>query len=150
MIYSGTVAAATEGRFMGLPAIAVSLASKSCQNLDTAATITLRIIQKLGSQPLPADQILNINVPDLPIEQIKGVKVTRLGRRHRAETMVQSTDPFGRKIHWYGKVGDEQDAGEGTDFHAVANGYRSITPLTVDMTAYQHMEPMRDWMETLI
>lgn len=150
VIYSGTVAAATEGRFMGLPAIAVSLASKQCLHFDSAAAITLQIIEKLQAQPLPADQILNINVPDLPIEQIKGIKVTRLGRRHRAETMVQSADPFGRAVHWYGKVGDEQDAGEGTDFHAINNGYCSVTPLSVDMTAYQHMENMRDWMETLV
>lgn len=150
VIYSGTVAAATEGRFMGLPAIAVSLASKQCQHFQTAADITLSIIEKLQTKPLPADQILNINVPDLPLTEIKGIKVTRLGRRHRAETMVQSSDPFGRPIHWYGKVGEEQDAGEGTDFHAVANGYCSVTPLSVDMTAYQHLDNTRSWIESLI
>ncbi len=149
VIYSGTVAAATEGRFMGLPAIAVSLASKQCVHFDSAAEITLKIIEKLRTQPLPSDQILNINVPDLPISEIKGIKVTRLGRRHRAETMVKSSDPFGRPIHWYGKVGEEQDAGDGTDFFAVANGYCSVTPLSVDMTAYQQMDNMRTWMETL-
>lgn len=146
VVYSGTVAAATEGRYMGLPAIAVSLTSKSCEHFETAAQIVLDTIKQLESHPLPANQILNINVPNLPYESLQGTQVTRQGRRHRAETMVKDTDPFGREVYWYGPVGAEQDAGPGTDFHAVSNGYCSITPLSVDMTAYQSLEEMKEWL----
>ena len=146
VIYSGTVAAATEGRYMGLPAIAVSLTSKKGEHFETAARIVLEIIQKLQKHPLPANQILNVNVPDVPYEELKGIKVTRQGRRHRAEGMVEDTDPFGRQIFWYGPAGAEQDAGPGTDFEAVTNGYCSVTPLSVDMTAYQSLDDMKDWM----
>lgn len=149
VIYSGTVAAATEGRYMGLPAIAVSLASHDGQHFETAARVVLDIINHLIQHPLPPDQILNINVPDIPYEQLRGIQVTRQGRRHRAESMVKSRDAFGREIYWYGRVGQEQDAGEGTDFYAVANNYCSVTPLSVDMTAYQSMETTRDWIEKL-
>lgn len=146
VVYSGTVAAATEGRYMGLPALAVSLTSKRGANFSTAATVVVETIAKLAEHPLPANQILNINVPDVPFEQLKGTQVTRQGRRHRAETMVKDTDPFGREIYWYGPVGQEQDAGPGTDFHAIANGYCSITPLSVDMTAYQSLDDMKEWL----
>ncbi|AWL11026.1 5'-nucleotidase [Saliniradius amylolyticus] len=149
VIYSGTVAAATEGRFMGLPAVAVSLCGHPGKHFDTAARIVRDIVSHLSQHPLPADQILNINVPDVPYEQLKGIQVTRQGRRHRAEAMVRSEDPFGREIFWYGKVGQEQDAGEGTDFHAIANGYCSVTPLSVDMTAYQSLDAMQQWIEKL-
>ena len=145
VLYSGTVAAATEGRHMGMPAIAVSLAGKSEQNYQTAAAITVKIIQHLNSHPLPSDQILNINVPDVSINELKGIKVTRLGHRHKAEKMKKMSDPWNRDIYWYGRLGAELDAGEGTDFHAVANGYVSITPLTVDMTAYNSLENMDKW-----
>ncbi len=146
VLYSGTVAAATEGRHLGLPAIAVSLASHSDEFFETAAYVTLQVIKKLKSHPLPADQILNINVPALPINELKGIQVTRLGRRHKAETMTATTDPWGRSIYWYGSLGPELDAGEGTDFYAIANGYASVTPLQIDMTAYRSMEPLRDWL----
>ncbi len=146
VLYSGTVAAATEGRHLGLPAIAVSLASHSDEYFETAAYVTLQVIKKLKSHPLPADQILNINVPAIPIDQLKGIQVTRLGRRHKAETMTSTTDPWGRAIYWYGSLGPELDGGEGTDFYAIANGYASITPLQIDMTAYRSIEPLRDWL----
>lgn len=155
VIYSGTVAAATEGRFMGLPAIAVSLGHKheeskeGQKHFETAARVVLDIINHLNEHPLPADQILNINVPDIPYEQLKGIQVTRQGRRHRSESMVKAQDAFGKEIYWYGAVGPEQDAGPGTDFHAVANGYCSVTPLSVDMTAYQSLENMKTWIEKL-
>jgi 5'-nucleotidase len=149
VIYSGTVAAATEGRYMGLPAIAVSLNNYQGGHFASAARITAEIIQRLKKHPLPADQILNINVPDLPYEQIKGIQVTRQGRRHRAESMLKTKDPHGRDIYWYGSVGSEQDAGPGTDFHAVANGYCSVTPLSVDMTAYQSIDAMQVWLEKI-
>lgn len=147
VIYSGTVAAATEGRHLGLPAIAVSLASKDEDFFDTAAHVTTQVIKKLKSHPLPADQILNINVPPVSIDELKGIQVTRLGRRHKAETMTASTDPWGRNIYWYGALGSELDAGEGTDFYAIANGYASITPLQIDMSAYRSMDRLRQWLQ---
>lgn len=155
VIYSGTVAAATEGRYMGLPAIAVSLAQKAAEgkesqhHFETAAQIVLDIINHLREHPLAADQILNINVPDIPYEQLKGIQVTRQGRRHRSESMVKAQDAFGKEIYWYGAVGPEQDAGPGTDFYAVANGYCSVTPLSVDMTAYQSLDNMKAWIEKI-
>jgi len=147
VIYSGTVAAATEGRYMGLPAIAVSLTSKQGMHFETAARVVSDIVEKLPLHPLPANQILNVNVPDVPYELLKGVKVTRMGRRHRAETMVRDTDPFGRALYWYGPVGSEQDAGEGTDFYAIANGFASVTPLSVDMTAYDSLNDLSNWLD---
>jgi 5'-nucleotidase len=147
VLYSGTVAAATEGRHLGLPAIAVSLAGYDDEYFATAAYVTVQVIKKLKSHPLPADQILNINVPSLPLEQLKGIQVTRLGRRHKAETMTSAVDPWGRKIYWYGSLGPELDAGEGTDFYAVANGYASITPLQIDMSAYKSMDRLQQWLE---
>ncbi|WP_215395613.1 5'/3'-nucleotidase SurE [Rheinheimera oceanensis] len=147
VLYSGTVAAATEGRHLGLPAIAVSLAGREEEHFATAAYVTVQVIKKLKSHPLPADQILNINVPAVSIEQLKGIQVTRLGRRHKAETMTSATDPWGRKIYWYGSLGSELDAGEGTDFYAVANGYASVTPLQIDMSAYKSMDTLRQWLE---
>ena len=96
---------------------------------------------------MPADQILNINVPGVPLSELKGIQVTRLGRRHKAETMTSTTDPWGRRIFWYGSLGPELDAGEGTDFYAVANGYASVTPLQIDMTAYRSLQPLQEWLE---
>lgn len=148
-LYSGTVAAATEGRHMGIPAIAVSLVGKHEQNYQTAAVVTAKLIQRLKVHPLPVDQILNINVPDIPLSELKGIQVTRLGHRHKAETMKKMQDPWKRDIYWYGSLGKEQDAGEGTDFYAVTNGYASVTPLTVDMTAYGSISPMTEWMNEL-
>lgn len=145
VIYSGTVAAATEGRHLGMPAIAVSLAGKDENHYQTAAAVALKIVKQLAKHPLPADQILNINVPDVPLDELKGIKVTRLGRRHQADSMSRQTDPWGREIYWYGPLGKERDAAEDTDFYAVANGYASVTPLTVDMTAYQSIAPLTQW-----
>lgn len=147
VLYSGTVAAATEGRHLGLPAIAVSLASRDEEHFATAAYVAVKVIQKLKSHPLPADQILNINVPGVPLSELKGIQVTRLGRRHKAETMTSTTDPWGRRIFWYGSLGPELDAGEGTDFYAIANGYASVTPLQIDMTAYRSLQPLEQWLE---
>lgn len=146
-LYSGTVAAATEGRHMGMPSIAVSL--NGDKHFDTAALIVVKLIKRLIDNPLPQDQILNVNVPDLPISELKGIKVTRLGRRHQAGVMNKQQDPWGRDIYWYGLLGSELDADEGTDFHAIVNGYASITPLTVDMTAYQSINNMKEWVHEL-
>ncbi|WP_372770191.1 5'/3'-nucleotidase SurE [Pseudoalteromonas sp.] len=148
-LYSGTVAAASEGRFLGLPAIAVSLCSKKEKNYDTAAAVAVSIINEIKAHPLESDQIINLNVPDIPLSELKGIKVTRLGSRHKAETMQEQSDPWGRKIYWYGHLGEAQDAGEGTDFHAVANGFASVTPLTVDMTAKASLKKMESWIEGL-
>lgn len=134
---------------MGMPAIAVSLVGKHEQHYQTAAVVTAKFIQRLQSHPLAADQIININVPDIPLAELKGVKVTRLGSRHKAELMEKTQDPWQRDIYWYGRLGLEQDGGEGTDFHAVANGYASITPLTVDMTAHSSLESMTQWVDDL-
>lgn len=149
VIYSGTVAAATEGRYMGLPAIAVSLANYDGTHFATAAKVVLDVVNHLSEHPLPADQILNINVPDIPYKELKGIQVTRQGRRHRSESMIKAKDGHGRDIYWYGAVGQEQDAGPGTDFHAIANDYCSVTPLSVDMTAYQSLDNMKNWIEKL-
>ncbi|RUO74019.1 5'/3'-nucleotidase SurE [Pseudidiomarina sediminum] len=146
VMYSGTVAAAMEGRFMGLPAIAVSMGGRSHDYYETAARVVADIVNKMAETPLRLATILNINVPAMPYEDLKGVKVTRLGRRHRAETMVEATDPFGKKIYWYGPVGGHQDDAEDTDFHAVREGYVSITPISLDMTAKVHQDTLANWL----
>lgn len=150
-IYSGTVAAALEGRHLGHPALAVSLCSHKQSNeheyFETAAQLTCQIIDKIADHPLALNQILNINVPNLPLEQIQGIRATRCGKRHRAETMINSQDPFGKTIYWYGKLGKELDAGSGTDFHAIANSQCSVTPLSTDMTVHQQIPLMKSWLE---
>jgi len=147
VIYSGTVAAATEGRFLGLPALAVSLAGKSELHYASAARATGLIIQLLIQRPLPEDTILNINVPDVAWSEIRGFKATRLGFRHRAEPVVQQVDPYNRKIYWVGPTGMEQDAGAGTDFDAIKNGYVSVTPLQIDLTRHEGVKPLQNWLE---
>jgi 5'-nucleotidase len=149
VIYSGTVAAATEGRHLGLPAIAVSLAGHDEQHFATAAYVTVEVLKKLKTHPLAANQILNINVPAVPLHELKGIQVTRLGRRHKAESMTATTDPWGKPIYWYGPLGPHQDGGAGTDFDAIAHGYASVTPLDIDMTAYSSLESMRTWLQSV-
>lgn len=149
VLYSGTVAAATEGRFLGFPSIAVSLAGPLCKHYETAASVVLMIVERLRQNPLLSDTILNVNVPDLPIEKIQGFQVTRLGKRHHAEPSVKSLDPRGRKIYWVGQPGPEQDAGPGTDFYAVNAGYVSITPLHVDLTHYRMLDELSNWTRDL-
>jgi len=150
VIYSGTVAAAMEGRFLGLPAIAVSLVySEQPEHYASAAEAVAALVERLGKDPLPADTILNVNVPDLPWQDIRGFEVTRLGHRHRAEPVVRSTDPRGRPMYWIGPVGPGQDAGPGTDFDAVRRGYISITPIHVDLTRYQALEQVSGWVSEI-
>ncbi len=149
VIYSGTVAAAMEGRFLGLPAVAVSLAGSDTVHYETAARVARRIVQRLAEHSLPVDTILNVNVPDRPWEELAGYRATRLGHRHKAEPVVRSTDPRGRPIYWVGKAGPEQDAGDGTDFHAVRTGYVSITPIQVDLTRHGVIEQVSRWAEAL-
>jgi 5'-nucleotidase len=149
VLYSGTVAAATEGRFLGLSSIAISLAGPKCEHYDTAAQVAKILVQKLQKDRMPADTILNVNVPDLPLDQIRGIQVTRLGTRHIAEPTIKVDDPRGRKVYWIGQPGPEEDAGPGTDFYAVNTGYVSITPLHLDLTHYKVMEQLAGWIGTI-
>jgi len=143
VIYSGTVAAAMEGRFLGLPSIAVSLASFQPTHFETAAKVILVLLDRLKCEPIPAETILNVNVPDLPFEQLAGWQVTRLGNRHKSEPVIRQTDPRGRPIYWVGPAGPEQDAGPGTDFHAIRNGFVSVTPIHMDLTHYQALDKVK-------
>lgn len=151
VIYSGTVSAAMEGRFLGLPAVAVSLVSRNHEprHFETAARAAVAIVARLKADPLPADTILNVNVPDLPWEQLRGYEVTRLGNRHRAQGCVPHTDPRGNVVYWIGPAGPEHDAGPGTDFHAVRSGHVSISPIQVDLTRYQALEKVAGWVSGL-
>jgi 5'-nucleotidase len=147
VLYSGTVAAAMEGRFLGLPAIAVSAASGNPQHYQAAARVVLELLDRMGRSPLPADTILNVNVPDLPWDKLRGFEATRLGHRHRAEAVVRDRDPRGRPMYWVGPAGGEEDAGPGTDFHAVARGFVSVTPLQVDLTRYDALDRISGWLD---
>jgi 5'-nucleotidase len=146
VLYSGTVAAATEGRFLGLPAIAVSMSTHDPRHLETGAAVALRLVRRVREAPLDPSVILNVNVPDLPYHEIKGFVATRLGHRHKAESVIPSSDPRGRTIYWIGPAGPEQDAGPGTDFHAVRGGYVSVTPLQVDLTRHGALESLGRWL----
>lgn len=146
VLYSGTVAAAIEGRFLGLPAIALSLVCREARRFDTAARVASELLMRLQRSPLHASMILNVNVPDLPYEQLRGYRSTRLGNRHRSEPVVRASDPRGRPVYWVGPAGEGADAGVGTDFEAVAQGYVSVTPLQVDLTRHQALDEIRDWL----
>ncbi|MCX7117610.1 MAG: 5'/3'-nucleotidase SurE [Legionellales bacterium] len=149
ILYSGTVAAAMEGRYLGLPAIAVSMVGHHIQHYETAAVIVRQLVLKLSTHPLPLKTILNVNVPDLPLNEIKGLEVTRLGTRHSAEPMVKEFDPRGRPIYWVGPPGSEADAGPGTDFYAVRQGFVSVTPLNLDMTHYKLFDQVSGWTDSI-
>lgn len=146
VLYSGTVAAATEGRFLGLPAVAMSMVSSNPQHFASAVNVAQIILQRLLDKPLAKDILLNVNVPDLPWSDIKGFQSTRLGQRHKAEPVIQSQDPRGRAIYWVGPPGAEQGAGPGTDFYAVSQGYVSVTPLQLDLTRYDALDMIKDWL----
>ena len=147
VIYSGTVAAAMEGRFLGLPSVAISQASFHPQHFDTTARVAVWLVRRLRERPLPPNTILNLNVPDLPWDQLAGFQVTRLGHRHKSESVVKSTDPRGRPIYWIGPAGPEQDAGPGTDFHAVRANFVSMTPLQVDLTRHGALDSLTEWLD---
>ncbi|GKX52198.1 5'/3'-nucleotidase SurE [Budvicia aquatica] len=144
VIYSGTVAAAMEGRHLGLPALAVSLDGH--RHFDTAAAITCRLLRGLEKEPLRTGRILNVNVPDIPLEEIKGFKVTRCGSRHPASQVIFQQDPRGNDLYWIGPPGDKDDFGADTDFAAIEQGYVSITPLQVDLTAYAAQDVINQWL----
>ncbi len=146
VLYSGTVAAAMEGRFLGLPAMAVSLVGPDPQHFVTAARAAVLLVRRLAAQPLPADTILNVNVPDRPWHDLAGFQATRLGRRHKSEAVIRGEDPRGLPIYWVGPPGPEEDAGVGTDFHAVRTGHVAITPLQVDLTRYAALDTVSQWL----
>ncbi|HBV75684.1 MULTISPECIES: 5'/3'-nucleotidase SurE [Vibrio] len=143
VLYSGTVAAAMEGHFLGVQSIAISLVGKT--HFDTAAHVAKDMVLQHVKNPIPSQYLININIPDLPLEQLAGTQVTRLGARHHAENMIKQLDPRGQEVYWLGPPGKEADAGEGTDFYAIEKGEVSITPLRVDLTAHEAMQHMRAW-----
>ncbi len=144
-IYSGTVAAATEGFLLGIPSLAISLVTDSATHYDTAARVAAELVQRYARQPYKQPVLLNINVPDMDYEELKGFDVTRLGRRHKAEPVVKTKSPRGETVYWVGAAGAAQDAGQGTDFHAVAHKKVSITPLQIDLTQFAQMDDLKRW-----
>ena len=145
-IYSGTVAAATEGFLLGIPSIAVSLAGKQMSHYETAAKVVVELVQQLQSTVKLQPWLLNVNVPDIAYDQLQGRLVTRLGKRHKAEPVVKSTNPRGETVYWVGAAGKAQDAGEGTDFHAISSNNVSITPLQVDLTQFEQLDAVQAWL----
>ena len=149
VIYSGTVAAAMEGRFLGRPAIALSLAGENPAHYETAGIVVRNLIARLLSSPVDNGLLLNINIPDVPFEQLHGFEVTRLGQRHKSEPAIRMKDPKNRTVYWVGPAGAGADAGPGTDFHAIAANRVSITPLQVDLTQYAAINRVNDWLVDL-
>jgi len=146
-IYSGTVAAATEGFLLGIPSLALSLANVSDENFSTAARVATDIVQRFKQNKFHKPILLNINVPDIPYEHLQGIEVTRLGRRHKAEAVVKSQSPRGEIVYWVGAAGAVQDAGEGTDFHAIQLNRVSVTPLQIDLTQYGQIDIVKQWLK---
>ncbi len=149
--YSGTVAGAMEGRFMGFPAIAVSLAGKEwpVKRYDTAAEAVKILMAHLIHDPLPGNTILNVNVPDVPFSEIRGFEITRLGTRHRAQNLIEARDPRGSKVYWIGLPGELSDASQGTDFDAINHNCVSITPLQIDLTHYKSFDQLSSWIKRI-
>lgn len=148
VIYSGTVAAAMEGRFLGFPTIAVSLVGQHLTHFETAARVATELVQRLERHALPAEFILNVNVPDRPYAELTGMQAVRLGFRHKSEPVVRAQDAHGRTIYWVGPAGMGQDTGEGTDFHAIGMGAVSVTPLKVDLTRHEALPRVGEWLRS--
>lgn len=146
-IYSGTVAAATEGFLLGIPSIAISMASYEVNHFQTAGRVARHLVEKFIANPIREAVLLNVNVPDIPFDSIKGMETTRLGRRHKAEPVVKMTSPRNETVYWVGAAGAAADAGPGTDFNAVERGFVSITPLQIDLTNTAQLPTIRRWME---
>ena len=146
-IYSGTVAAATEGFLLGIPSLAISLANVSDKNFSTAALVTVDIVQRFRKNNFHEPILLNINVPDISYNDLQGIEVTRLGRRHKAEPVVKSENPRGEIVYWVGAAGAVQDASENTDFHAIQQNRVSLTPLQIDLTQYAQLEKVKQWLK---
>jgi len=149
VLYSGTVAAAVEGRFLGLSTLAVSLCTtpESGRHFETGAEVARRLVTQLLRKPLDRAHILNVNVPDVPFEKLRGFRSTRLGYRHRSESIIRAQDPRGRPVYWVGPAGSEQDAGPGTDFDTITQGYVSVTPLQIDLTRHAALPAVESWLE---
>ncbi|KAA0455920.1 MAG: 5'/3'-nucleotidase SurE, partial [Candidatus Thioglobus sp.] len=147
VIYSGTVAGAIEGRFLGLPSLAISLASWQGKHFDSAGIIAQKLVAQIQQANLSHDTILNVNVPDVPIEQIRGLQTTRLGKRHKSEKSTPDKDDSTK--FWIGENGKEADNGIGTDFYAIANNYVSVTPLQIDLTKYNEMDTVANWLDNI-
>jgi len=145
-IYSGTVAAATEGFLLGLPSIAVSMVSRSNGHFETAARVAAELVRRVMRRPPPSPMLLNVNVPDVPWAELAGMKVTRLGKRHKAQPAIPAKNPRGDTVYWVGPAGGAQDAGEGTDFHTVEQGQVSVTPLQMDLTYFDQLPMLGDWL----
>lgn len=145
-IYSGTVAAATEGFLLGIPSIAVSLVAAGGDHFATAAQVACKLVDRFRTWSPRQAVLLNVNVPDVPQDQLRGAEVTRLGKRHKAEPVMKSATPRGDVVYWIGAAGGAQDAGEGTDFHAVARKVVSITPLQMDLTRFSQMQAVQEWL----
>jgi 5'-nucleotidase len=147
VIYSGTVAGAIEGRFLGLPSVAFSLASWEGKYFETAGRVAQQVISQIHASQLSHDTVLNVNVPDVPYEDIQGFQTTRLGKRHMSEESIQDQeDP---SLYWIGENGKESDNGVGTDFHAIANNYVSVTPLQIDLTKYNEIDTVSTWLDQI-
>jgi len=146
-IYSGTVAAATEGYLLGVPSIAISLGSFEGKHFATAGRVARELVQRFSKTPFAVPILLNVNVPDLPYEDLRGIQITRLGRRHKAEPAVKLVSPRGETMYWIGAAGPAADAGEGTDFHAVEQGWVSVTPLQIDLTHAAQLASVRSWLD---
>jgi 5'-nucleotidase len=145
-IYSGTVAAAAEGYLLGIPSLAVSLTSKAGVHFESAIGVALKMVERLRGRPFGEPVLLNVNVPDIAPAQLGGMEVTRLGRRHKAESVVKLQTPRGETAYWIGPAGAAADAGPGTDFHAVESGCVSVTPLRMDLTHGTQLARARDWL----
>ena len=146
-IYSGTVAAATEGYLLGIPSIAVSLTSFEGKNFATAGRVARELVERFSRQPVWDPILLNVNVPDIPYSQLNGQEVTRLGRRHKAEPVVKTVSPRNETLYWIGAAGAAADAGPGTDFNAIERGCVSITPLQIDLTHTGQLASVAQWMK---
>lgn len=146
-IYSGTVAAATEGFLLGIPSIAISLTSPEGKYFETAGRVARELVERFIQEPIPQPVLLNVNVPDRPYEELGGIEVTRLGKRHKAEPVVKMQSPRNETVYWVGAAGAAQDAGPGTDFHAVERGVVSVTPLQIDLTHNAQLQTIRTWMQ---
>jgi len=147
-IYSGTVAAAAEGYLLGIPSLAVSLTSKSGEHFESAIGVALQIVEWLRRRPFAEPVLLNVNVPDVAPALLRGVEVTRLGRRHKAEAVVKLETPRGETAYWIGPAGAAADAGPGTDFHAIDAQRVSVTPLRMDLTHNGQLPLAREWLAT--
>lgn len=145
-IYSGTVAAAMEGYLLGIPSFAVSMSRHGAQYFDTAAKVVIDLVKRYEKTGFPPPVLLNVNVPDIPYEELHGMTVTRLGKRHKAEPVIKTNTPRGETVYWVGAAGNAQDAGPGTDFHAVENEQVSLTPLQIDLTQFKQLDALQDWL----